>query len=64
MGTQKREAQGLRVRAGSRTLWAYPESFNVFRKMCFLNRASRNSGNPFARWAHYTCPSGTYLWPT
>ena len=28
----------------------------MFRKMCFVNRASRNPPNPFARWAHYTCP--------
>jgi hypothetical protein len=26
--------------------------------MCFVNRASRNPQNPFARWAHYTCPCG------
>jgi len=26
--------------------------------MCFVNRASRNTQNPFARWAHYTCPFG------
>lgn len=26
--------------------------------MCFVNRASRNPQNPFARWAHYTCPFG------
>ncbi|TYZ05766.1 MobC family plasmid mobilization relaxosome protein [Hymenobacter lutimineralis] len=45
-------------RGRNRTLRRGRGCSGVVRKMCFVHRASRNTQNPFARWAHYTCPFG------